>query len=329
MAGKGASIGPRREWLRKYYRMVTWMTGDLNSNSIGPVANIGEDDIGLIEDFLSNPTGTAQPRQMLVQGDGFAEQCDANGGVHLDFLNNYLFCGLRAASYTDLTPSLVTCPDLISDPALVYHPADIYGVVNGCVTLNDVLEPGATEASVASSYEAVGANAPYRSGVEHKPTGTHNWHSILNGWDIVNMRSRHCASGLGRVAYQDAMMFHAFGSICGTWSQSCPISACGDVPNAPPHGFVDFMRLGNSLVRTNNATVHFGVERDGRVRIRLYDVVGRVIRTLADRTFEAGNHDAVWDGRDDAGRAAARGVYFARIEFADGTAINGRVILLR
>ena len=75
--------------------------------------------------------------------------------------------------------------------------------------------------------------------------------------------------------------------------------------------------------------MHFGVERDGRVRVRLYDVTGRVVRTLADRTFEAGNHDAVWDGRDDTGRAAARGVYFARIEFANGTTINGRVILLR
>jgi hypothetical protein len=150
------------------------------------VANVGEDDIGLIEDFLSNPAGTGQPRQLLVQGDGFAEQCDANGGVHLDFLNNYLFAGFRDASYSDLTPSLVTCPDLISAPSLVYSAADVYGVVNTCVTLNDVLDPGTVEASVASSYEAVGGNAPYRSGIEHTATGAHNWHSIINGWDIFN-----------------------------------------------------------------------------------------------------------------------------------------------
>ena len=327
MTGKGASIGPKKDWLRAYYRMVTWLTGDGNTSNIGPVPNVGEDDIGLIEDFLSNSTGTAQPRQLLVQGDGFAEQCDANGGVHLDFLNNYLFCGLRAASYTDLTPSLVSCPDLIADPLLVYSPADIYGVVNTCTSLNDVLEPGSVEASVASSYEAVGANAPYRSGVEHAATGAHNWHSILNGWDMFSTYSRNCATSNGRVSYYSALMFHAFGSICGTWSQTATL----DVPNNQHGGqFVNFMKVGNSVMRSSNATIRFGVENAGRVRVRLYDVTGRVIKTVADRNFEAGNDFSLqWNGTDDAGNQVARGVYFARIEFAKGAAINGRVVVLR
>ena len=326
MAGKGAAIGPKKDWLRTYYRMVTWLTGDGNTSNFGPVANIGEDDIGVIEDFLSNSVGTAQPRQLLVQGDGFAEQCDANGGVHLDFLNKYLFAGLRDASYTDLTPSLVSCPDLISAPSLVYSAADVYGVANSCVTLNDVLLPGSIESAVASSYEAVGSNAPYRSGIEHTATGGHNWHSIVNGWDITNTFSQNCATSNGRLSYYANLMFHAFGTLCGSWAASGTL----DVPNNP-HGapFVHFMHVGNSVVRSGNASVRFGVADAGRVRVRLYDVTGRVVRTLADRTFDAGEHVATWDGRDAAGNAVARGVYFARIEFAKGDAINGRVVVLR
>ena len=327
MAGKGASIGPKKDWLRTYYRMITWLTGDGNTNNFGPVANVGEDDIGVIEDFLSNSVGTPQPRQLLVQGDGFAEQCSANGGVHLNFLNNYLFAGFRDASYSDLTPSLVSCPDLISAPSLVYSAADVYGVVNTCVTLNDVLDPGTVEASVASSYEAVGGNAPYRSGIEHTATGGHNWHSIVNGWDMFNTYSQNCATSNGRVSYYANLMFHAFGTLCGTWAATGTL----DVPNNQHGGqFVNFMRVGNSVMRSSSATIHFGVENAGRVRVRLYDVTGRVIRTVADRNFEAGNDFSLqWNGTDDAGNQVARGVYFARIEFAKGAAINGRVVVLR
>jgi len=327
MTGMGASIGPKKDWLRAYYRMISWQTGDGNLDNIGPVANLGEDDIGLMEDFLSNATGTAQPRALLAQGDGFAEQCNDNGGVHLDFLNNFLFCGLRDASYSDLTPSLVLCPDLISAPSLVSSPADIYGIVNTCVTLNDVLEPGSVEASVASSYEAVGVNAPYRSGVEHIATGAHNWHSILNGWDMFNTYSRNCATSNGRVSYYFNLMLHAFGTTCGNWTQTLTL----DVPNNQHGGqFVNFMKVGNSVMRSSSATIHFGVENAGRVRVRLYDVTGRVIKTVADRNFEAGNDFSLqWNGTDDAGNQVARGVYFARIEFAKGAAINGRVVVLR
>jgi len=48
------------------------------------------------------------------------------------------------------------------------------------------------------------------------------------------------------------------------------------------------------------------------VTIGLYDVGGRLVRTLAERAFPAGAQRLAWDGTDDAGRRLARGVYFAR-----------------
>jgi len=325
MAGKGASIGPKKAWLRQYYRMVSWLTGDGNTDNFGPVPNIGQDDIGLMSDFLATSGGTPQPRQLLVQGDGFAEQCSVEGSPLIDFLNNYLFCDLRDASYSDLTPGLVSCPDLTSSASIV-PTGDVYSVANSCVTLNDVLTVGGSEAAGSEQYQAVGVNAPYFAGVEHAATGAHNWHSIINGWDIFNTYSRYCATSNGRLSYYYNLMSHGFGSICGTWASTATL----DVPNNQHGGqFVNFMKIGNSVMRSSNATVNFGVETAGRVRVRLYDVTGRVVRTLTDRTYEAGNHSANWDGRDDAGNQVSRGVYFARIEFAKGAAINGRVVVLR
>jgi len=49
---------------------------------------------------------------------------------------------------------------------------------------------------------------------------------------------------------------------------------------------------------------------DSRVRICIYDALGRLVRTLADRDYAPGTHSLVWDGRDDAGIALPSGTYF-------------------
>jgi len=65
-------------------------------------------------------------------------------------------------------------------------------------------------------------------------------------------------------------------------------------------------------------------------RSHSYQSVSSNTKDCADRTFNAGEYDLAWDGSDDAGRPAPRGVYFARIEYATkGAAINGRVVVLR
>jgi len=49
-----------------------------------------------------------------------------------------------------------------------------------------------------------------------------------------------------------------------------------------------------------------------RLRVRVLDVRGAVVRTLADGRVGAGAATLHWDGRDDAGRPVAAGVYFIR-----------------
>jgi len=61
-------------------------------------------------------------------------------------------------------------------------------------------------------------------------------------------------------------------------------------------------------------------------RLELFDLQGRRVRTLADRTFARGAHVLVWDGRDDAGRALGPGLYFARLATPAG-ARTARVLL--
>ena len=76
------------------------------------------------------------------------------------------------------------------------------------------------------------------------------------------------------------------------------------------------------------ASVRFDLPRPGPVRLGLYDVRGRLVRTLVDGMHVAGTHLVRWDGLDRAGQPAAAGIYFLRLEAAGGTR-NGRIALLR
>lgn len=63
--------------------------------------------------------------------------------------------------------------------------------------------------------------------------------------------------------------------------------------------------------------VSFSLTQSAPATVRIYDVAGRLVRTLVDRQVEAGDHEAVWDGRDESGRAVARGLYVARLSARD------------
>jgi hypothetical protein len=49
------------------------------------------------------------------------------------------------------------------------------------------------------------------------------------------------------------------------------------------------------------------------VSIAIFDAAGRRVRALCDRPFAPGAHEALWDGRDDAGAECGSGLYFASL----------------
>ncbi len=60
-------------------------------------------------------------------------------------------------------------------------------------------------------------------------------------------------------------------------------------------------------------TIEYSVPMTADVRIEIFDVRGAVVRALVMGRAPAGRHRVSWDGRDDAGRAVASGVYFCRL----------------
>lgn len=62
-----------------------------------------------------------------------------------------------------------------------------------------------------------------------------------------------------------------------------------------------------------STSVAFELSRASEVTLEVYDLRGARVRTLATGQHAAGAHSVMWDGRDDAGRRAAAGVYLVRM----------------
>jgi serine protease len=76
------------------------------------------------------------------------------------------------------------------------------------------------------------------------------------------------------------------------------------------------------------AALSFRVATPGRVRARVFNARGEMVRTVMDAVREAGLHLVVWDGKDEHGQDAPSGIYFMRIDAKDGAATR-KVAFLR
>jgi FlgD Ig-like domain len=76
-------------------------------------------------------------------------------------------------------------------------------------------------------------------------------------------------------------------------------------------------------------TIRYALPKPARVSLSVYDVAGRLVRTLVPGTLHpAGVFDVKWDGTDEAGRTVASGVYFYRLR-AGAETLTRKAVLLK
>jgi hypothetical protein len=78
-----------------------------------------------------------------------------------------------------------------------------------------------------------------------------------------------------------------------------------------------------------SARMSYQLVRPARVSLIVYDVSGRLVKSLSDGQDlqEPGNYSVLWDGRDDVGRTVPAGVYFVRFHADDCQQVHKTVLL--
>lgn len=93
--------------------------------------------------------------------------------------------------------------------------------------------------------------------------------------------------------------------------------------------------VGQALLRQNvpnpfnpSTVIRYELAAPARVDLAVYDLAGRLVDTLSFGTEAAGAHEVTWQGRDEAGRAVAAGVYVYRLQ-AGGEVLTRRMVLAK
>jgi hypothetical protein len=91
----------------------------------------------------------------------------------------------------------------------------------------------------------------------------------------------------------------------------------GDIETSEPTAAIAPRELALRRLPGSGSGAGHGLALDlpeaAHARLEMFDVRGRLVRVLLDASQPAGTAIARWDGRDDVGRTAPRGIYFARL----------------
>jgi len=69
--------------------------------------------------------------------------------------------------------------------------------------------------------------------------------------------------------------------------------------------------------------IQYAIPEKSLVRIEIYDISGRTIKSLVEEQTPAGVHQLKWDGRNDFGNQVSSGVYFYQIQAVPNTGSGG------
>jgi hypothetical protein len=103
-------------------------------------------------------------------------------------------------------------------------------------------------------------------------------------------------------------------------------TSIGGFENAIPTDFVLDQNYPNPFNPTTS--IRFGLPSVQDVKIVIYDILGKPIRTLVNSQYSAGYHSVVWDGMDNSGNVISAGVYIYRLESSAKT-VTKKMLLVK
>lgn len=113
------------------------------------------------------------------------------------------------------------------------------------------------------------------------------------------------------------------------WIETLPPDPAGlpEPPTGAPHLFA-LLPVRPNPIPGGGATITFSLAQSGVARLAVYDVAGRLVKTLLNRPVPAGPQSVFWDGHDGSGAETGAGVYFCRLEAAGRTSVS-RIVRVR
>ncbi|MDH3199054.1 MAG: T9SS type A sorting domain-containing protein, partial [Candidatus Krumholzibacteria bacterium] len=313
------------------YRAIVWNTGDLPITIGDGTGNPEKSNDWLVLDaFLQGLWDAEQTGGLYLNGDDlpsvWAGQVGASAVAMRDWLHYSLPAGgdnhLPLVGVSPYGVGLRVADNAFGDP-VGRHALGVDTLVafGGCPAINDfdfVTPTGA--ATVQMEYRGVGDLGPGTANAiigERHPSLGGTVSVLMSGFSFHYIRDDRLTAELDRAHHlRDVLRWFATG------------------PLGPPTGAGDGPRYTNSLAQNYpnpfnpTTTITFTVKARTRVRLRIYDVTGALVKKLVDDVRAPGiTHEVRWDGRNEVGKSVASGVYFYRLVAKDFVQTRKMVVL--
>ncbi len=299
------------------YDILLYTSGTVSNNTLAN-NDYGQDpsnDLGVLSAWFAQGG-----KKALLTGDDLVRHLSNSGAAALAFRNQHLGVTLR---YDDLAPHVQdqTAPRVapLEDTSVPFTLGE-WIALGSCPTVHDfdAVDAQAGTERLAEFLPPSGGGAGYTFAAASRKTAVadvillpYDLASLVNspanpppGWPVQPAR-----------AWFLADVLQAFG-----WGGDLPPT---DVPDA---GVFTVSAAPNPF--NPRTTIVLDLPRAGDASLRVYDLRGRVVRTLHEGPLTAGRHELVWNGDDDNRRAMASGVYFFEAK-AVGEERIGKLTLVR
>jgi len=103
------------------------------------------------------------------------------------------------------------------------------------------------------------------------------------------------------------------------------ITGIPSISTTPPKDHIILRNYPNPF--NPSTVIYFELPKAEKIEIKIYDILGRVVRLLHSSYHMVGTYQIIWDGRNNFGAGVSAGIYFCRLKTDDQFKVHKMVLL--
>ncbi len=305
-SGAGNGLGGRAQIGQLYgYTTLLYTCGDLGNFTITPLEyNLDAgDDIGILVDWLNQGS-----KNLFASGDDLVSDLNRSGAATTAFVANWMGVNLVAADTYPLLGEAAPKVNAVSgDMSWI-----AFGGYPSLNTFDAVTVAGGQRLAV---FE----NDPYGLSAETKFVAGNGSEVLSIPYDFMYVWSLNKSGQPAGLAVRTELLADILADFGhprrDEYGVGVPDAAARFTASASPNPFNPFVKI------------EYTMPKPGHLSLKIFDVRGRLVRTLVDEFRETSGF-VKWDGSNDQGGQVASGVYFYEAA-TNGQALTDKIVLLK